>query len=139
MENDEKLNEVKKKNNHIEKAQKNGIPKYSSFNDKRHDKQNQNNKITNDILLDDKILSLIFFKKYKPLKIIGEGTFSVVYEGINLNNKEKVALKIERKDSKISLLKEEAFTIYNLRGYGILKFISFGHSKDFNICIVFRK
>ena len=135
MENEEKLNEEEKKNNYIERSHNNEIPKYLSFNDKRHDKQNQNNKIANDILLDDKILSLIFFKKYKPLKIIGEGTFSIVYEGINIKTKEKIALKIERKDSKISLLKEEAFTIYNLRGYGILKFISFGHSKDFNILV----
>ena len=134
MENEEKLKE-EKKNNNIEKVPKKGIPKYHSFNDKRNDKQNQNNKIANDIFLEDKILSLIFFKKYKPLKIIGEGTFSVVYEGINITNKEKVALKIEQKDAKISLLKEEAFTIYNLKGYGILKFISFGHSKDFNILV----
>ena len=134
MENEVKLKE-EKKNNDIEKVPKNGISKYSSFNDKRNDKQNQNNIIPNDIFVEDKILSLIFFKKYKPLKIIGEGTFSVVYEGVNIQNKEKVALKIEQKDSKISLLKEEAYTIYNLRGYGILKFISFGHSKDYNILI----
>ena len=110
------------------------IPKYKSFNDKRH--TNDYQKVNNiNIFNDNKILSLIFFKKYKPLNIIGEGTYSVVYEGINIKDKTKVALKIEKKNSKISLLKEEAYTIFNLKGYGIIKFISYGHTKDYNILV----
>ena len=118
------------------------IPKYNSFTSKKHPKPNNN--INNDIKnkepipnpnLDQKILSSIFFKKYKPIKLIGAGTFSSVYEGINIKDKTKVALKIEEKNSKISLLKSEAFNIFSLQGFGIIKFISFGHSKDFNVLV----
>ena len=118
------------------------IPKYNSFTSKKHPKPN--NIINNDINnkesisnpnLDQKILSSIFFKKYKPIKLIGAGTFSSVYEGINIKDKTKVALKIEEKNSKISLLKSEAFNIFSLQGFGIIKFISFGHSKDFNVLV----
>ena len=111
------------------------LPKYQSFNIKEKNKENQNLYYLNSIKNDEKILSSLFFKKYKAIKLIGEGTFSLVYEGINIKDKNKVALKIEQKDEKISLLKEEALTIFKLQGYGIIKFISFGHTKDFNILI----
>ena len=111
------------------------LPKYKSFNDKKANKENKVENDLSNISLDEKILSLIFFKKYKPLKILGAGTFSIVYEGINKIDNSKVALKIENKNSKVCLLKEEAISIFNLQGYGIIKFISFGHSKDYNILV----
>ena len=134
---EEKIKEEENNNNELFKN-KIPLPKYRSFNDKRHDKENQiiaQNEYSDYIDNNKKILSSIFFKKYKPIKIIGEGSFSVVYEGVNIKNKEKVALKIEQRNSKISLLKEEAYSIFNLQGYGIIKFISFGHSKDYNILV----
>ena len=111
------------------------IPKHQSFNEKRHNKENKNSNYLNTITNDEKILSSIFFKKFKPLKLIGEGSFSVVYEGININDKSKVALKIEQRNSKIVLLKEEALSIFKLQGPGIIKFISFGHTKDYNVLV----
>ena len=123
------------------------LPKYNSFTSKKHpNTSNNNNDIninkelatkinTESSNLEQKILSSIFFKKYKPIKLIGAGTFSVVYEGLNIKDKTKVALKLEEKNSKISLLKSEAFNIFSLQGFGIIKFISFGHSKDFNILV----
>ena len=134
---EEKIKEEENNNNEFFKN-KIPLPKFRSFNDKRHDKENQiiaQNEYSDYIDNNKKILSSIFFKKYKPIKIIGEGSFSVVYEGVNIKNKEKVALKIEQRNSKISLLKEEAYSIFNLQGYGIIKFISFGHSKDYNILV----
>ena len=134
---EEKIKEEENNNNEFLKK-KIPLPKFRSFNDKRHDKENQiiaQNEYSDYIDNNKKILSSIFFKKYKPIKIIGEGSFSVVYEGVNIKNKEKVALKIEQRNSKISLLKEEAYSIFNLQGYGIIKFISFGHSKDYNILV----
>ena len=135
-------NEKEKSNEEEEKANKNNIiknqipiPKYKSFNDKKANKENKVENDLSNISLDEKILSLIFFKKYKPLKILGAGTFSIVYEGINKIDNSKVALKIENKNSKVCLLKEEAISIFNLQGYGIIKFISFGHSKDYNILV----
>ena len=140
------------KNNHINLISQNKkipLPKYNSFTSKKHPKQNfdSNNNLNinkdicpNDNLfpaidLNQKIMSSFFFKKYKPIKLIGSGTFSLVYEGLNLKDKTKVALKIEEKNSKISLLKSEALNIFDLQGFGIIKFISFGHSKDFNVLV----
>ena len=131
----EKENEEEKNNKNNMKRQKIPIPKYNSFNKKTPNKESNETNNNNNILESDQILSSIFFKKYKPLKIIGEGTFSTVYEGVNIIDKSKAALKIENKDSKISLLKEEAISIFNLQGYGIIKFISFGHSKNYNILV----
>ena len=125
------------------------IPKYNSFTSKKNTKQNNdinNNLITNkeavsnghlssEIDLNQKIMSSIFFKKYKPIKLIGSGSFSLVYEGINIKDKTKVALKIEEKNCKISLLKSEALNIFALQGFGIIKFLSFGHNKDFNVLV----
>ena len=118
-----------------QEKQKIPLPKFNSFNDKKYNKNKQISYELNDFSKENKILSSIFFKKYKPLKILGEGTFSVVYEGINIIDKTKVALKIEDKNAKIPLLEKEAFSIFNLQGYGIIKFISFGHSKDYNILV----
>ena len=123
-----KYNEIK---NDVPKT---NLQKYRSFNDKK-EAQKENANLINDIENEEKILSLIFFKKYKPQKLIGAGTFSSVFEGINLKDKTKVALKIENKNSNVSLLKEEAIKIFNLQGYGIVKFISFGHSENYNVLV----
>ena len=134
-EEEEKISEKEKEK---ERKQKIPIPKYKSFNEKRNNKDKQttkNTNIINNLINENIILSILFFKKYKPIKLIGEGTFSSVYEGINIKDDSKVALKIEQKKSKITLLKEEALSIFNLQGYGIIKFISFGHSKDYNVLI----
>ena len=120
------------------------IPKYNSFTTKKNLKikqelsNNNNNKVIipePNSELDKKILSLIFFKKYKPIKLLGAGTFSVVYEGINIKDNSKVALKLEEKNINKSLLKSEALNIFALQGFGIIKFISFGHSKDYNVLV----
>ena len=130
----------------IPKSQNNKIPipKYNSFTSKKRPNTNNNENIFAENInninaqsqnIEQKILSTIFFKKYKPIKLIGSGTFSLVYEGLNIKDKTKVALKLEEKNSKISLLKSEAFNIFSLQGFGIIKFISFGHSKDFNVLV----
>ena len=130
----------------IPKSQNNKIPipKYNSFTSKKRPNANNNENIFAENInninaqsqnIEQKILSTIFFKKYKPIKLIGSGTFSLVYEGLNIKDKTKVALKLEEKNSKISLLKSEAFNIFSLQGFGIIKFISFGHSKDFNVLV----
>ena len=119
------------------------IPKHNSFTTKKNLKikqelSNNNNKVIipePNSELDKKILSLIFFKKYKPIKLLGAGTFSVVYEGINIKDNSKVALKLEEKNINKSLLKSEALNIFALQGFGIIKFISFGHSKDYNVLV----
>ena len=46
------------------------------------------------------IQNKLLFKKYKPLKLIGKGTFSSVYLALNIKNKTQVAIKAEKKYKK---------------------------------------
>ena len=76
------------------------------------------------------------FKKYKPIRVIGKGTFSSVYLSININTGQKLAIKVEkRENSETDLLESEAFLLYSLRGFGIPEVISFGRTKTYNILI----
>ena len=77
----------------------------------------------------------IFFNKYKVQKLIGITSFSSVYEGININGKEPVCMKFESK-KKYVLLESEAYCLYNLKGFGIPKFITFGKNGLYNILIM---
>ena len=93
------------------------------------------NKINNSRESDDLILSSTFFKKYQPIRKLGEGSFSVIYEGKNIKTGDKVALKLEQK-KELQFLKNEACYLYTLRnGPGIPKIISFGITKYYNILI----
>ena len=86
---------------------------------------------------DNSILSSLFFKKYKPIKKIDQGSFSKIYEGQNILTNEKVAIKLEEKNkNENEFLKNESCYLYLLRGGpGIPKIISFGVSKKYNILI----
>ena len=83
----------------------------------------------------DPNINSIFFKKYKILKLITTSKFSSTYEGININTKEKVAIKLEEKN-KYNLLEKEAFTLFAIKGYGIINLISFGKNKKYNIMVL---
>jgi serine/threonine protein kinase len=47
-------------------------------------------------------------KKYKKLEVIGEGSFGLIYKGINIRTNEYVAIKVESIESEIKLLKNES-------------------------------
>ena len=83
------------------------------------------------------ILSSLFFKKFKPTKHIGQGSFSYIYEGQNIITGERVAIKLEEKrKNEPELLKSEACYLYLLRNEpGIVKIISFGVSNKFNVLV----
>ena len=82
------------------------------------------------------ILNKTFFTQYKPLYLIGEGSFGKCFKGINLKNNEDVCFKIEKK-SQISFLKIESHALENLKGgKGIPDFYLFGYSDNFNILIM---
>ena len=81
------------------------------------------------------LINKIFFKKYKIIKEIGGGSFSNVYEGINMKTNEKIACKIELRNSKVSLLENESIYIFNLQGPGIIKYISSGKTQNYYILI----
>ena len=51
----------------------------------------------------DKIIGF----KYKLLESIGEGSFGIVYKGVNIFTKETIAVKIEKNTAKNKMLKHE--------------------------------
>ena len=77
----------------------------------------------------------IIFNKYQIKKLIAATHFGWLYEGINIKEKEPVAIKFERKVSKFNLLESEAYFLYSLKGFGIPKIISYGKSGLFNVLI----
>ena len=83
------------------------------------------------------ILNKIFFTKYKPLGLIGEGSFGKCFKGINMQNNEEVCFKIEKKSNQKSFLKIESHALEELKGgKGIPDFYLFGFSENFNILII---
>ena len=83
------------------------------------------------------ILNKIFFTKYKPLCLIGEGSFGKCFKGINTQNNEEVCFKIEKKSNHKSFLKIESHALEELKGgKGIPYFYLFGFSENFNILII---
>ena len=46
-------------------------------------------------------LERIYFKKYKPIKLIGKGSFGSVYSCINILEKKEYAMKVVRNNNKI--------------------------------------
>ena len=78
----------------------------------------------------------LIFTKYRPIKKIGSGAFSEVYSGINIYTKEKVAIKIEKRNQKYKYLDTECYFLYSLKGLGIPKVLSFGHNKEYDILIM---
>ena len=77
----------------------------------------------------------IIFNKYQIKKLIAATHFGWLYEGINIREKEPVAIKFERKVSKFNLLESEAYFLFSLKGFGIPKLISYGKSGLFNVLI----
>ena len=76
------------------------------------------------------------FKKYKPIKKIGKGSFGNIYSIIRLKDKSAFAMKTERIDAKEKMLESEAFTLYNIqKGFGIPQIITYGHNLHYNILI----
>ena len=78
----------------------------------------------------------LIFGKYKILRFIGKGSFSQIYLGTNVVNKQLIAIKLENKSIENSSLEKEAYFLFNLKGHGIPSVISYGHSKNFRILIL---
>ena len=85
--------------------------------------------------MEKELTQKIFFKKYKVKKLICEGRFNSVYEGINILTNEPIAMKFESRKSKFNLLESELFHLIEVKGIGIPKIISSGRNHLFNILI----
>ena len=77
----------------------------------------------------------IIFKKYKIIKRIGKGSFGVIYLVERIIDKKLFALKAEKIKSRDNFLESEAYYLFTLQGFGIPKYISYGHTKKYNILI----
>ena len=75
------------------------------------------------------------FKKYKPIKKIGFGSFGNIYLTKRIEDKKLFAMKTEKKNLNKKQLETEAFFLFTLQGFGIPKFISYGRTKNYNILI----
>ena len=86
--------------------------------------------------LGNNLLKMKIFGKFQIIKIISQSSFSTVYLGKYLKEKNKyVAIKVQALNSIISELEREAYFQYHLRGIGIPKVISFGKTRKYNILI----
>ena len=86
--------------------------------------------------IENKFLNKLIFGKYKINKRIGIGSHSIIFSGININNQELVALKVQKKYIFLNEdIEKETYYLLQLKGYGIPKIKSFGYFGKYNILI----
>ena len=84
----------------------------------------------------NKLIGKIIFKKYIIRNLLAEGSFSKIFLGQSIINKKSYAIKCEKISAKKGLLlKDEAFKLYNLKGFGIPELISFGRRGNYNFLV----
>ena len=94
-------------------------------------KNNQNNNM--DTFLEE---NTVVFKKYKPILKIDRGAFGNIYAAIRLKDKTIFAMKTEDINAQQKTLESEAYYLIKLQGgIGFPNYITFGHTKKYNILI----
>ena len=78
----------------------------------------------------------LIFKKYRSIKKIANGSISEIFSGINIQNNEKVAIKIEKRNIMNKKLESECYALFSLRSIGIPKVLTFGYNKEYDILIM---
>ena len=94
--------------------------------------------ISNSNIIRDKFLeeNKIIFKKYKPIGKIDKGAFGNIYSVYSLKDGKNYAMKTEKINAEQKTLESEAFYLKILQGgKGIPEYITFGHTKNYNILI----
>ena len=82
------------------------------------------------------LIGKIIFKKYIIKKLLGIGTLSKVYLGQSITNNKSYAIKSENIFvNKKQSLKDEAFILYNLKGFGIPDILTFGRSGNYRFLV----
>ena len=82
-----------------------------------------------------KIIEKLYFNKFRIKKLIVKTSCCSLYEGINIKDNEPVAMKFEKRCGEYDCLESEAFYLFNLKGFGIPKLISYGRNNFYNILI----
>ena len=75
------------------------------------------------------------FGKYRLNKIIGKGSFGCVFQGSNVLDETKVAIKIEKKNGKANLLMVESNFLSLLKGFGVPEIKSFGYHCNYYVLV----
>ena len=65
--------------------------------------------------MDTDLIKKTIFGKYKVLKVIGKGSFGMIFKGKNILTKELVAIKAEDWKIKGDYLESEAYFLYYLK------------------------
>ena len=85
--------------------------------------------------MDTDLIKKKIFGKYKVLKVIGKGSFGMIFKGKNILTKELVAIKAEDWKIKGDHLESEAYFLYYLKNFGIPEIKSFGSYKKYKLLI----
>ena len=83
----------------------------------------------------EKLINKILFGKYKIKDLLGLGSFGDVYSATNIKTNKQYAVKIESKSAPAQLLEKETYLLYILKGPGIPKVITYGHSGNNNVLV----
>ena len=95
----------------------------------------ENRQINNNTILGKHLINQVFFNKYKLVKILGEGSFGMIFEADSPNR--KVAFKFEKKrPNKRPLLKNESDIMIYLKGKGIPSVELYTEEDNYSIMIM---
>ena len=87
-------------------------------------------------VIENNFINRTIFGKFKIIKLIGIGSHSRVFLSKNIkNNNQLLACKIQKKIDSRESLEKEAFYLFQLKGIGIPKIISYGHYGQYNILV----
>ena len=75
------------------------------------------------------------FGKYRLNKMIGKGSFGCVFQGSNVLDETKVAIKFEKKNAKENLLIVESNFLSLLKGFGVPEIKSFGYHANYYVLV----
>ena len=77
----------------------------------------------------------LIFNKYKVKRFIELSEFCWVYKGENVKNNEPVFFKFEKRNCQYNFLESEVYCLYNLKGFGLPKILSYGKVGLYNVLI----
>ena len=80
-------------------------------------------------------INKLIFNKYKVNNLKNYADLSWTFHGVNIKDNEPIFIKIEKKNLIYNLLESEAYCLFNLKGFGIPKIISYGTVGIYNILI----
>ena len=81
------------------------------------------------------LINKLIFGKFRIIKKEGKGIYATVFSAKNITNQELVALKIQEKTRIFADIEKEAYYLFQIKGIGIPKIVTYGHSGKYNILV----